>query len=554
MKRIIASVFLTVLIFCFSSLPVSGEEGRSRYTVDKNAVLSALYEAEISEITQALKEGLVSCEELTRYYLSRIEEYDADYNCFITLCDDAPEKAREKDRLLAEGKAEGLLFGVPVVIKDNMDFEGYRTTNGRAKTKSKIADTNADVVERLLSEGAVIIGKTNMSTDAQDARQSYSKAVGHTFNAYNTHMAAGGSSGGSAVATSLNFAAAALGTDTNSSLRYPAALNGLVSLRTTTGLVSTEGCVDLVASRDVAGAITRTVSDQALMLDVLTEGKYRYFENLDSTVLKGMKIGIITELSYPTTLRKARSKNKVDDEIQTAFKNAVKELRSMGAEVREVSMKNIFGLSEATFGSNKAKQREKLYMAFCSFLDENGLDAVIFPTYLSAPIKVIGKKGNELNYKSATYINNCKVLSPSAGLPEITVPIGLHSSGSGIGMEIAAKKDCEQLLLNIAYSYTEKFSHRSLPAGAPDSYADWSIGTLEKILSDKEEFENKPQEESLSSSPADTQQPAPKREDAYATVKIAAAVIWALAIVLIITAVIILISFKKTEKNQSEKE
>jgi Asp-tRNA(Asn)/Glu-tRNA(Gln) amidotransferase A subunit family amidase len=547
MRKIIAAVLLTVAALCFSVFPAFGEGGKPQYTVDKNAILSALYEAEISEITKALREGLVSCEELTEYYLSRIKNFDSEYNCFITLCSDAAEKAKEKDKLLAEGKAEGLLFGVPVVIKDNMDLEGFLTTNGMARSKAKKAKTSADAVKYLLEEGAVIIGKTNMSTGAQNARQSYSKAAGHTFNAYNVKMASGGSSGGSAVAVSLNFAAAALGTDTNSSLRYPAALNGCVSLRATTGLISTEGCVDLVASRDVAGAITRTVSDQALMLDVLTGGKHGFLENLSADTVKGLKIGIISELSFATSLKKARSEKKIDDEIEAAFLNATEELESLGAEVKKVSMKKIFSLSEATFGSSKEKQREIFYDAFCEFLDENDLDAVIFPTYLSAPIKVIGKNGNELDYDSATYINNCKILSPSAEVPEITVPIGLHSRGSGIGMEIAAKRGCEQLLLDIAYSYTEEFDHRSLPEDAPNRYAESGKGSLSEIIEDKKAFESQKTEEnsppsSLTvTSEDETQRPA----DMYATVKTVAITVWAVAIVLIITSVIIALSGRK---------
>ncbi|MEE0928611.1 MAG: amidase [Acutalibacteraceae bacterium] len=546
MKRITA-VLLTAILLCFFAFPAMGEETGNQYSVDKKAVLSALYEAEISETVRAIKEGLISCEEITRYYLSRIKEYDADYNCFITLCDDALAVAKARDKALSEGKAEGLLFGVPIVIKDNMDLQGYYTTSGNKLSKSKIADKNADVVELLLNQGAVIIGKTNMSTNAQDARQSYSKIAGHTFNAYSKYMASGGSSGGSAVATSLNFAAAALGTDTNSSLRYPAALNGLVSLRTTTGLVSTTGCDALVASRDVAGAITRTVADQALMLDVLTEGENAYYENLDDTVLKGMKIGIITELSYATSLKKVRSQKNLDSEVEVAFENAVSELRSLGAEVKEISMKNLFKLSESTFGSGKNVQREKFYSAFCSLLEENDLEAVIFPTCLSTPIRVVDEKGKALNYRSATYINNCKILSPSTGLPEITVPIGLHSRGSGIGMEIAAKKDCEQLLLNIAYSYTEKFDHRTVPVAAPDSYEAYNIGTLDKILSDKKDFENKESEEEETIL-TDTEKAEPKPIDAYEVVKIAALVIWAAALVLVTLATILLLSSRKKKK------
>lgn len=121
-----------------------------------------------------------------------------------------------------------------------------------------------------------------MSTGAQDALRSLSKAVGETKNAYSIYLASGGSSGGTAVAVSLNFATVGLGTDTNSSLRIPAALNGCVSLRPTFGLLSLNGIKKLNKTRDTAGAITRTVYDQAVMMDVLTQGKFSYTKNLNA--------------------------------------------------------------------------------------------------------------------------------------------------------------------------------------------------------------------------------------------------------------------------------
>ena len=291
MKKILPLVIVLALLL---SLPVSA----SQYS--KEDILAALYEADISEISDAIKSGVVSVRELTQYYLERINEYNDEYNCFITLCEDALYQADVKDAILQRGEASGMLFGVPVVIKDNMDYEGYPTTNGYSKKYADIAKDNAYVVQRLLDEGAVILGKTNMSTGADSARHSISIAGGETYNAYNTALSPGGSSGGTAAAVSLNFAAAGLGTDTNSSLRLPAALNGCVSMRTTTGLISREGCAPLNPDRDVPGAITRTVKDQALMLDVLTESKYSFSENLSDDALRGKTLAIVSELCFDT--------------------------------------------------------------------------------------------------------------------------------------------------------------------------------------------------------------------------------------------------------------
>jgi len=175
----------------------------------KKALLSALYEADIETVGEAISLRLITSRELTEYYLERIDEYNKIYNCFITMCDNALEEADKRDALIAEGKAEGSLFGVPVVVKDNIDYIGYHTTNGFKKSKDQIAESSAVIVENLIKEGAVILAKANMSKEAQEARISKSASVGETKNAYDPLLASGGSSGGSAVATSLNFAMAA---------------------------------------------------------------------------------------------------------------------------------------------------------------------------------------------------------------------------------------------------------------------------------------------------------------------------------------------------------
>ena len=207
MMKKLQCIWLAALLCVVSFQAAANSANNKIINIKKEAVLSALYEADILEIREAIKLGIISCEEITAYYLERISAYNQTYNCFITICDDALEIAKKRDWDLANGKAEGILFGVPIVIKDNIDIAGYHTTNGHKKTDKQIAQNNADIVDYLLSQGAVIIAKTNMSTDAQSARDSKSDVAGRTHNAYNKYLSASGSSGGSAVATSLNFAA-----------------------------------------------------------------------------------------------------------------------------------------------------------------------------------------------------------------------------------------------------------------------------------------------------------------------------------------------------------
>lgn len=492
MRKILVLLLVIFMCMCFyvsvsaegseTSIAATAEDKTIEY--DKRELLEALFEADISTIREALDMHLITSRELTEYYLERIEAYNGSFNCFITLCDNALEEADKRDAALKEGAVEGKLWGIPIVVKDNIEYAGHYTTNGRKFEDSVFSEVNAAVVEYLLREGAVIIGKTNMSTDAQDARASRSKAAGETLNAYNMALASGGSSGGSAVATSLNFITASIGTDTNSSLRYPAALNGCISLRATRGLISRNGIIKLNGARDTAGAITRTVKDQAIMLDVLTGGKASYADNLNAGVLQGMRIGILKELTYPVDGKYNRTNRAIDDEIEVIFANAVKELEKCGAVVVEVSLPDIFDMSEACDENLEDYKAAKnaYYAAFKALLADNDIEAVIFPTYLSAPLYTGVNSSGGLRIYDQIWTSNCSVLSSPIGIPEISVPIGQHSRGAGIGMEIASLKNSEQLLLDIAYSYTEKYNHRAVPNTAPNLYVEYDAGNLEDFI------------------------------------------------------------------------
>lgn len=499
MKKIFSIIL--ACIFFFSSFTVAFAEDK-KATVEKEAILSALFEADILTIRTAIDNRIISCEELVSYYLERIEKYNKSYNCFITICYEALDVAKERDKALADGKNKGSLFGVPVVIKDNMNLEGFYTTNGHKFEDSEIATDNAYVVSLLLKEGAVIVGKTNMSTDAQDARTSYSKNKGETKNAYNTILSAGGSSGGTAAAVSLNFSVAGLGTDTNSSLRIPAILNGCYSLRPTLNQISFKGCTNLNNSRDVVGAVTRSVYDQAIMLDVLTENKYSYERNLNPNALNGMKFGILSELTYPVdasviteadeALREKkikqfdiqyRTEKNIDTEVEATFQNAVNNLKNSGARVVTVSMPQLFDSAYKTFEKHDFSIKKEFYNEIKAFMNKNDLDALIFPTYLSTPLKSgTDSSGKYWNVWNQVFLNNCRVISPSTSMPEMSLLIGYHSSGAGIGMEILSDKNTEQLLLNIAYSYTARYECRKIPSGAPDLYSKWNVGSLNDIL------------------------------------------------------------------------
>ncbi len=485
---------------------------KSEKLISKDNLLAALYESDIQAIQEAYKAGLLTCYDVTEYYLQRISTYNESYNCFITLCTDALDRAKEIDSLMASGVGEGLLLGIPIVIKDNMNLAGYHTTNGHVKSSDQIAKSNAEIVDYLLQQGAVIIGKTNMSTDAQDAYISASNAVGETKNAYGLYLSSGGSSGGSAVATSLNFAVAGLGTDTNSSLRLPAVLNGCISLRVTWDTLSTEGIIKLNRWRDVPGVITRSVMDQAIVLDVLSAGQTSYAENLNPEALSGLRLGIIKELTY-------LSGSSVDKEVIETFETAVQELESCGAEIVQVSVPGVNYWYEEYDDSSSF--RKKALSQLEAVMEEANISAVIFPSYLNAPLySGRDEQGVYHNPYDQPFLNNCRRLSTNLGIPEIALPIGYHSRGAGIGMEIAAGKNQEQLLLDITYSYTLAYDHRQAPHKAEDLYSNSYNGSLRELVELYYQFLEETNNEDTSTEPVSeevqadsTQAPTESSED-----------------------------------------
>lgn len=485
-RRIIALILFAVILSpCVFAEEI--EEAAVFEDITKSDIYAAVYEADIRSLRSAIDCGLITSRELTEIYLERIDKFGGAKKCFITLCDNALEEADKRDKAIADGTAEGTLFGIPVVVKDNIEYAGYPTTNGRKKDGS-VSESNAAVVQYLLDEGAVILGKANMSTDAQEARITNSRAVGETTNAYDSGMAAGGSSGGTAVSVSLNLAAAGLGTDTNSSLRYPAVLNGCVSLRPTFDLVPRDGVILLNGKRDVTGAITRTVYDQAVMLDAITGGIYSFTERLDSSSLKGARLGVIKELSYPYGSAERSSAN-FDSEISAAFEKALSELKECGAEIVEVSLPRIFSMSSACSESysNSAAAKDKFYEAYKALFESENLTAVVFPSYVTAPLYTGVTPDGALKVYQQTSATNFAVIAPQLGIPEMAVQIGLHSRNSGMGIEFAGLRGDDQKILDLAYSYTLKYDHRTVPEYAENLYGTAKY-TMSEIVSRYIEF------------------------------------------------------------------
>jgi len=225
-----------------------------------------LLEATVPEIHRAMVSGEISATELTEQYLERIEAYDSELQSFLTVNDAAVSRAESLDQTLAKSGPVGPLHGIPIALKDNNDTADMPTTSGSETMEGVVPPDDAEIVERLRDAGAIVLGKTNMHEFAAGI-ETYSSLGGQTVSPYG--YAPGGSSGGSAAALAANLAAISTGTDSCGSVRIPPANNNAVGIRGTMGLVSRDGIAPMSVSQDIAGPMTRTVTDAAIMLDVM---------------------------------------------------------------------------------------------------------------------------------------------------------------------------------------------------------------------------------------------------------------------------------------------
>ena len=258
----------------------------------------------VIQIVELIKTRKITCEELTEYYLDNINKY-SDKNAVLEVFQDCRDRAKKLDRIAASGEELPELFGVPILIKDNILYKGKICSNASKIMEDYVAQYNATVIEKLLNAGVIILGRTNMDEFAMGGSCENS-AFGPCKNAHDDTRVSGGSSGGSAVAVALDMCAFALGSDTGGSVRQPASYNGIVGLKPSYGRISRYGLCAFASSLDTVGIFTRNVKDNAYILSILAGKDYKdntssnlpvedYLSKITNSI-KGKKIAIIKEV------------------------------------------------------------------------------------------------------------------------------------------------------------------------------------------------------------------------------------------------------------------
>jgi amidase len=298
----------------------------------------------VASIRAGLVQGDFSVAELVQSHLDRIDRYDGPINSVIEVNPDALEIAGRLDAAQRRGDVNGALHGVPILLKDNIETgDRMMTTAGSVALEGHHAPADANLVARLRKAGAVVLGKTNMAEWAnfrsRYSTNGWSSRGGLTRNPHALDRSAGGSSTGSAAATAAAFSLAAIGTETDGSVVSPSALNGVVGVKPTVGLVSRKGIVPISPVQDTAGVMARCVADAAAVLcavagtspdDAATsEADWRrtdYVAALEDATLNGARIGVARamSLSHPA--------------MEAILEESIRALGDAGAEIVDVEV------------------------------------------------------------------------------------------------------------------------------------------------------------------------------------------------------------------------
>jgi aspartyl-tRNA(Asn)/glutamyl-tRNA(Gln) amidotransferase subunit A len=483
----------------------------------------SLFDKKMTELHQLLHKKEVSVTDLVEESFTRIAEVDGKVQAFLTLNEvEARETARTLEAKLGSDESKGLLFGMPIGLKDNIVTKGLRTTSGSKILENFDPIYNATVVDRLTTAETITIGKLNMDEFAMGSSTENS-GFQKTRNPWNLDTVPGGSSGGSAAAVAAGEVLFSLGSDTGGSVRQPAAYCGVVGMKPTYGRISRFGLIAFASSLDQIGPITRSVEDNAYLLEAIAG-----VDPMDSTSanvevpsfiqsltgdIKALKIGVPKEYLGEG----------VQEEVKQSVLDALKKLESLGAVWEEVSLphskyalatyyllssseasanlsrfdgvrygyrtpnaQNLIELYKKTraegFG-NEVKRRIMLgtfalssgyYDAYYKKAQKvrtlikkdfedvfEKYDVIVGPTAPTPAFKIGEKTSDPLTM----YANDILTIPVNlAGVPAISVPCGF-SNGLPLGLQIVGKHFDESTIYRVAHAFEQNTDyHKQKPA------------------------------------------------------------------------------------------
>ncbi len=524
MKRIIVASVSAIAVAACS--PTTNDTSTTSTTIKIEAsnvdyVADGWMAGSLPSIAAKLQAGELTAEEVTAAYIARIEAVDwagPELQSVLALNPNALDDARALDARRDAGEPLGALHGVPILLKDNIEsLDPVATTAGALALKENVTGRDSPLVAGLRAQGAVILGKTNLSQWANfrsnDSMSGWSALGGQVKNPHMLDRNPCGSSSGSGAAVAASLAAGAVGTETNGSVICPSNANGIVGFKPTVGLVDQQYIVPISSSQDTAGPMTKTVTGAAMMLSAMATGdaKTDYVAALDSNALLGARIGV---------LRFAEGSNA---DITAHFNAALEVMAGAGAELVEIeefepAAENFFGKSRTvldyefkatlndylanaapavttrSLGELIAFNEEHADIELALFdqsifvganekggLDDSeyvsarddiqtssrrdGIDALLGQydvDILVSPSGPVAPRVDPINGDVWPSWAGAGYLAAIAGYPHITVPMGtVH--GVPIGISFMGAKDQDAAVLSYGFAFEERTFHRADP-------------------------------------------------------------------------------------------
>ena len=460
-----------------------------------------ILEQDIPTLQSYIRSGKLSYEKLTQWYLYRIYKFENDrntmLNSIIAINPDAVSEARKRDKNRSAG--DHPLYGIPVLLKDNIGTTGLATTAGAAALLNNMAP-DAFIVERIKEKGGIILGKTNLSEWANYLSSAcpngYSAVGGQTLNPYGRRkFDTGGSSSGSGASMAANYAAAAVGTETSGSILSPSSGNSVVGLKPTVGLLSRGGIVPLSGTLDTPGPITRNVTDNAILLSAMTgedpadkvtkdnPKNINYPGELSASTLAGLRFGVSKDLLGDSLYMVAVGRivalggTAVEFEYDKIVLDGFSTLLSadmktdLPAYIEKYASDNIKFRSVAEIAAfNKADSLVRIPYGQTIFY---GIIALQIPpeelislrTDLhAAGVSYFDKPMKENKLDAIISINNrIAGMAAPAFYPCLTVPMGYRNTGTPAGITFITRPFEEAKLLKIGYAFEQATKMRKLP-------------------------------------------------------------------------------------------
>ena len=477
-----------------------------------------IYKSSISDLHKLISTKKISCAEVVRSYLDRIDSLAKRINAFLFIQEEEAIKSADAiDKKIKDGEKPEYLEGIPIAIKSNINTKDVETNCASKILAGFKPPFDATAVERLKNAGMIPLGKTNMDEFALGSSNEHS-AFGAVSNPWDTDRAPGGSSGGSAAAVSAGMSPAALGSDTAGSVRQPAAFCGITGIKPTYGRVSRYGLVAFGSSFDQIGPMTRTAEDMAHIMSVMSghdphdstsseQPVDDYRKTLEDSV-KGRCIGIpkeyfteglseevrnaveaavdfykkngceVVEISLPHTdygiacyyiLAQAEASSNLAryDGIRYGYREegelplkrlySVTRDKGFGEEVKRRIMLGTYVLSAGYYEAYYKKAQKVRTLIRKDFEDAfEKVDFVIAPTTPSTAFKIGEKLEDPLQmYLSDVYTANVNM----SGIPAVSIPVGFDKNSLPIGMQIMGRWFDEGGILNLAHIFQKNTDH-----------------------------------------------------------------------------------------------